>query len=418
MNAATVSAPSAPTVAENPRPAPERLASLDALRGFDMLWIIGGSGVVHALGKISDNAFTRFLSQQFTHVEWEGLRFYDLIYPLFLFLVGISMVISLDRMLAREGRKAAVLRVLRRTFILYALNLIYNGGFSTRWPDIRVVSGVLAMIAMSYLLAGLIYIFFGRSLKRMAAITAALLLGNWAILGLIPFPDFTLNKATVEALAAQAGSDDPAAVSAMVTARVHGTYEAGHNLSNYLDYRFMPGKKAARYYENQGLLSPMTSVTLCLAGIFAGRLLLNPGLPSRRKVGWLVAGGLAALALGWLWSLQLPVVKRLWTSSYCLMTAGYSALLMALFYQAVDGWKLQRWFVPLMWIGVNPITLYMLYELVDFPDVAARLAGGDVQAGLDRLLMGSGSLMVAFVALGLVLLLARFLHQRRIFLRI
>lgn len=400
-------------------PVPEqRLASLDALRGFDMLWIVGGAAVVHALHGLGDNSVTRWLDGQFEHVQWEGFHFYDLIYPLFLFLIGISIVLSLDKALALGNRRSALFRILRRSLALYLLNFVYNGGFSNRWPDMRVVSGVLAMIAASYLLGALLYLYFGRNLKALATITAALLLGNWAILGMIPFPDFKLEGKTVAALATQAGSRDPAAISALVPQRTHGTYEEAHNLSNYLDYRYIPGKKVAGFYENQGLLSPLTSVTLCLAGIFAARLLLAPRPSPHRKVAWLACGGLGALLLGVLWGLELPIVKKLWTASFCLVTAGCSALLLALFYLVVDVWKMQRWCRPLVWIGVNPITIYLLYELVGFSKIAERLVGGDVKAWLEHLAKGLGGLAVAAVSLSLVLLLMRFLHQRRIFIRV
>ena len=392
--------------------------SLDALRGFDMLWIVGGAAIVRAVAGMSDNAGTRFLVTQMTHAKWEGVRFYDLIYPLFLFLVGISIVLSLDRMLARASRPTAVIRIVRRFLLLYAFNFVYNGGFLTRWPDIRVASGVLAMIAWSYLFAGMIYCFFGRRLKVVAAITVGLLLANWALLAWVPFPDFQLNDQTIGALAEKAGSKEPAAISAIVTQRAHGTYEPGHNLSNYLDYRYLPGKLMARYFENQGLLSPLTSVTLCLAGIFAARLLLNAEIAPRRKVTWLVVAGVAAATIGWMWGMELPVVKRLWTSSFCLVTAGYSAVLLATFFLIVDLWKFQRWCQPLVWIGVNPITIYLLYNVVDFPKLAERLVGGNVKEAFDGIATGLGGLVSASVSFALVLLLVRFLHQRRIFLRV
>jgi predicted acyltransferase len=398
--------------------APARLMSLDALRGFDMLWIVGGSAVVRAIADVSDNAGTRFLVTQLTHAKWEGVRFFDLIYPLFLFLIGIALVLSLDKVIAREGRRTAVIRIFRRFLLLYLCNFVYNGGFLTRWPDIRVASGVLAMIAWSYLFAGLIYCAVGPRLKGLAGITVALLLANWAVLAWVPFPDFRLEDKTIAALAEQAGSKDPAAVSALVTATTHGIYEPGHNLSNYLDYRYLPGKLMARYYENQGLLSPLTSVTLCLAGILAARLLLSPTMSPRRKVCGLALAGVAAATIGWIWGLELPVVKRLWTSSFCLVTAGYSAVLLAGFYLVVDIWKFRRWCQPLVWIGVNPITIYLLYELISFPKLAERLVGGDVKATLDGVAQGLGGVVNAGVSLALVLLVVRFLHERKIFLRL
>lgn len=392
--------------------------SVDALRGFDMFWIIGAATLVRAFGELGDNRATRFLSTQLEHAQWEGLRFYDTIYPLFLFLIGVSIVFSLDRSTDGGDRGPVVRRILRRGLVLYVLNFLYNGGFASTWPDMRIVSGVLAMIAASYVLAALIYCYFGRHLKILAAITAGLLLANWAILGLVPFPDFRLEASVVDALAKQAGSSNPAAVSAVVTQRVAGTYEEAHNVSNYLDYRFIPGKMPNRYYENQGLLSPLSAVTLCLGGIFAGRLLKNSRIVPRRKVLWLLVGGVGAIAVGCLWGLELPIVKKLWTSSFCLVTGGYSALLLGAFYLVVDVWEFQRWCRPFVWIGANPITIYLIVEVVNFQRIAERLVGGDIRNGFNRLAHGLGGLVVALVSLSLVLLLLRFLYQRKIFLRV
>ena len=108
--------------------------SVDALRGFDMFWILGAATLVRGLEAMSDNGITRFLSAQLEHATWEGVHFYDVIYPLFLFLIGVSIVFSLDRARRRDGKAAVVGRILRRGLLLYVLNFIYNGGFTTRWP--------------------------------------------------------------------------------------------------------------------------------------------------------------------------------------------------------------------------------------------------------------------------------------------
>src|SRR5262245_21486203 len=130
--------PAQPTpVLEQPR-----LVSLDALRGFDMFWIIGGDTFMTALGQMSDNPVLKALSANLDHVDWEAFRFYDLIFPLFVFLVGVSVVFSLDKVLEREGRSVAVSRVLRRFTLLFLVALLYSGGFSKEWPDIRLL-GVL-----------------------------------------------------------------------------------------------------------------------------------------------------------------------------------------------------------------------------------------------------------------------------------
>lgn len=126
--------PPASTTAAAPASAPSgRLSSLDALRGFDMFWIVGGTSIAAALGKMQDNAFTRFLTTQLTHATWEGFRFYDLVFPLFLFIVGVSMVFSLDRQLASGGRVATILKVARRSALLFAIGVFAAGGLSKPW---------------------------------------------------------------------------------------------------------------------------------------------------------------------------------------------------------------------------------------------------------------------------------------------
>ena len=130
-----------------------RLMSLDALRGFDMFWIIGGEHVAKALNAVGEEGDTVSpLTIQLKHVEWEGLRFYDLIFPLFLFLIGVSIVLSLSRILATSGRTGALIRIARRSALLFAVGVFYYGGLSRGWPDVQL-SGVLPRIALCYFFA-------------------------------------------------------------------------------------------------------------------------------------------------------------------------------------------------------------------------------------------------------------------------
>ncbi len=116
--------------------------SVDALRGFDMFWILGADGLVRGLDGIRQSGLTGFLGGQLTHKDWDGFAFYDLIFPLFVFIVGMSLVFSLSRTIAEQGRAAALRRVLRRSVLLFALGVFYSGGFTNEWPDIRLL-GVL-----------------------------------------------------------------------------------------------------------------------------------------------------------------------------------------------------------------------------------------------------------------------------------
>src|ERR1051325_1591774 len=136
----TESPPPAPTTVplEAP-PAPQRLMSLDALRGFDMFWIIGADSLVYALNRMSGNGPTRFLADQLEHAAWEGFHFYDLIFPLFVFMMGASVVFSLTRLIEKEGRAAAMKRVVRRGVLLFVVGIFYSGGFSSEWPDMRLM---------------------------------------------------------------------------------------------------------------------------------------------------------------------------------------------------------------------------------------------------------------------------------------
>jgi predicted acyltransferase len=395
-----------------------RIVSVDALRGFDLFWIMGAAPLVQALARMHKNAFTTAVDQQLEHVQWQGLHFYDLIYPLFIFLVGVSIVFSLDKLRATEPKRVIVGRILRRGLTLYFLNFIFNGGFAVRWPHMRVVSGVLALIAVSYVIAALIYCFFGARLKVLAGITAALLLGYWALLALTPFPDFRLDAKTVEALAAQAGSHSPAKIAALVPQRVAGVYEEGRNLSNYVDFRVIPGRLHNRYFESQGLLSPISASAVCLLGIFAARLLKYEALDPRKRARGLALGGAAAVVVGLVWGLEFPIVKNLWSSSYCLVAAGYSALVLSVFYLVVDIWGYRRWCQPFVWIGSNAIVLYVLSAVVGYRRLAEYLAGGDVMDYLNGVQPELGNAVAFLVALLLVFSLARFLYRRDIFLRV
>lgn len=392
--------------------------SIDALRGFDMIWILGAGTFVQGVAHVSHGAFAAFVDRQLEHVAWEGFHFYDLIYPLFVFLVGVSIVLSFESTRRIRSKRQLITRILRRGCVLFLLNFIFNGGFAYHWPHMRVASGVLALIAASYVIAALLYVFLADKLKVLAAVWLALLLGYWALLGLTPFPNFHLDKVTVENLAARAGSHDPKDIAAMVPERISGVYDEGRNFSNYVDFRFMPGRLLNGYYESQGLLSPITGAAVCLLGVFAGRLLIAGAFEPRKKVLILAVSGVAAIAVGLGWAEVFPIVKKLWSSSFCLVAGGCSALLLATFYYIVDVRQWRRWCVPFVWVGMNPIVLYVLSSLVDFHRIAERVAGGDVKDFFDRQSAGTGSAVQSLAAFLVVLLLARFLYQRKIFLKV
>jgi predicted acyltransferase len=364
---------------------PERVVSLDALRGFDMIWILGGEEVIKALAGAFPNRVTNVLKDQFDHVPWAGFHVYDLIFPLFVFIVGASIVFSLGRLIRSQGRAAAVRRVVVRGVVLYLLGLLYYGGFDKTFDHIRPM-GVLQRIALAYLSAGLLFIFLKP--RALAVAAAALVVGYWALLTFVPAPG------------------EP---------RV--SFAEGHNLTNWVDAHYLPGRKWDGDHDPEGILSTLPAIAGCVLGVFAGLLLKDPKVTPLKKVGVLLLAGACGVVAGYVWGLQFPIIKKLWTSSFVLVTAGYGAMLMAAFYLVVDVWRWRRWCTPFVWIGMNAITLYLLFELVEFKTITSRFVGGE-NSDMRRLLGNYWELAASLVTVALVLLVARFLYKRQIFLRV
>jgi predicted acyltransferase len=400
-------------------PEPQRLMSLDALRGFDMFWILGADSFVYALHEMNQSPPVAWLAKELDHAEWAGFHFYDLIFPLFVFMMGVSTVFSLTRIVEQEGRAAAISRVLRRGVLLFVIGLIYSGGFTNPWPDMRLM-GVLNRIALCYLFSGLLFIFLRP--QFLVAVAVTLLLGYWALLACVPFPDVRPVPGGDAVITREAGYTNVAQLNLTSTNLIHGSYIQGVNLTDYLDQKYLPGRKYDGTYDPEGILSTLPAIATALLGIFAGLLLKNPAVPDIKKVAWLLGSGAAGVALGFLWGAEFPVIKKIWTSSYVLVAGGYSALLLGAFYWIVDIKKWRRWCQPFVWIGMNPITLYLASNFMGglgFEKLARRLVGGPVKSFFDtHIAAGFGDLAIATVAVALFLWFARFLYQRKIFLRL
>jgi predicted acyltransferase len=430
------------TIPTNSQPstasASQRLVSVDALRGFDMFWIIGAGALVGALNNMSQTPVTRFLATQLCHVAWEGFHFEDLIFPLFVFIVGVSSVFSLTKALEQGGRKAAMIRIFRRGALLYLLGIFYYGGMSNPWPDIRL-SGVLQHIAIAYVAAGLLFCFL--RLRGLAIACVGLLVGYWAVMTFVPIRDIQLTTDNLARIAAQAGDnksaellrtsgncsavkDSPAWAAAeklfyATTNRVTGVYDLGRNVSDHFDFQYLPARKWDIFFDPQGYLQTIPTTASYLLGVLAGLLLQSRSITDWRKVVYLIVAGVVMTGLGWLWGMQFPVIKKIWTSSYVLVAGGYSALLLGAFYLVVDVWQKRTWCQPFVWMGMNAITIYLAVNIVSFKNIANRLAGGDIRQLLNaHVANGFGDLVVALVSLTLAFWLVRFLYQRKIFLRV
>ncbi len=269
-----------------------------------------------------------------------------------------------------------------------------------------------------------------------------ILIGYWALMTFVPIRDIQLTKENFAQLAEQAGDaqtaalfkdesnpsavkDSPAWAAAQkmfyaTTNRVTGKFDRGLNLANEIDFEYLPGRKYDTFFDPEGFLSTIPAVATCLLGVFAGLLLRNQSVRDKRKVLLLIGCGLAAAALGWLWNIQFPVIKKIWTSSYVLVAGGYSAILLGVFYFIVDVWKARAWCQPFVWMGMNSITIYLAGNILGgFRRLAPRFVGGDVKAFLDaHVAKGTGDLAISIVGLLLAFWVVHFLYKRKIFLRL
>jgi len=389
----------------------QRLLSLDALRGFDMFWIVGGEEIIHALHKVNNNGFTRLFATEMDHVSWRGVHFYDLIFPLFVFIVGVSLVFSLSRTIEQAGKGAAMKRIIVRSIILYFLGvLVVYGGVSKGFDHIRWM-GVLQRIALCYLFAGLL--FCALKLRGLIVTCAVLLASYWALTTFVPIRNFNLETRHLEKAYQETGTTNALTLFNATTEKVSGKFEDGLNLPQHLDFQYLPGRKWDGAYDPEGILSTLPAIATCLLGVFAGLLLKNKSVPDQKKVMLLLGAGIAGVGLGFLWGLQFPVIKKIWTSSYVLVAGGYACLFLAAFYQMVEIWQWRKWCTPFVWIGMNPITIYLVFHLVDKEAVAERFVGGPIAEHLGSY----GELLISLFVVAMMFAFVRFLYQRKVFIK-
>jgi len=314
----------------------KRLYSLDALRGFDMFWIMGAEEIFHGLAKATGFAFWATISNQFTHPAWNGFHFYDLIFPLFLFIAGVATPYSVGRELQNGKSKKQVLwRVIRRALILVLLGIIANNGLQLRpLADIRFGS-VLGRIGLAYMFANIIYIY---SKQRAQVIWfCGLLIGYWLLLKFTSAPGFPMGDLTMEG-----------------------------NFASYLDRSILPGKLYLGIHDPEGIVSTIPAIGTGLLGILAGSYIKNANVPGRTKALRLAIAGIIFIGLALLWNIDFPINKNLWTSSFVLNVGGISLLLLALFYYIIDVLGHVRWSFFFRVIGMNSILIYMSGKFINW----------------------------------------------------
>ena len=306
-----------------------RLVSLDVARGITIAFMIlvnnGGSG--------------KYSYHQLEHSAWNGWTLTDLVFPSFLFIAGISIVLSTETRLARgESKTTLRLHVLRRAVILFLLGLVVNGFPLFHLETLRIY-GVLQRIAICFLIASLLYLWNSRA--WVAATTAVVaLLGYWILMRWVPIPGIGVPTHSVPLL-------DP-----------------NQNWVAYLDRKLLPGRLYEGVRDPEGLLSDIPAMGTILFGVLTGIWLRRPKSLSTKAAG-LLGAAISGLVLGEIWNVWFPINKKLWTSSYVLFAAGCTLLLLAICFYAVEIKKWTRgWTYPWLVFGSNAITAYVFSELL------------------------------------------------------
>ncbi|MBE9207352.1 DUF5009 domain-containing protein [Nostoc sp. LEGE 06077] len=305
-----------------------RLSSLDVFRGIAIASMI----------LVNNPGSWDYVYPPLDHAEWHGCTPTDLVFPFFLFIVGVAMPFSFAKYTS-ENRPTAIVyqRILRRGLILFALGLFLAlfsltldwliKGIPPNFSTLRIM-GVLQRISLAYVLAALSVLNLSR--RWLWILSAVLLIGYWLAMQFIPVPGFGAGNLIPEG-----------------------------NLGGYID-RIILGKHIYRSgsFDPEGLFSTLPAVVTVFLGYFTGDWLRTQPIKSRTSIN-LVIFGLIALIIGQLWGFLFPINKQLWTSSYVLFTAGWALLTLALCYELIEVRHLRRWGLPLEVMGLNAIFLFV-----------------------------------------------------------
>ena len=355
-------------------PVPTRLVSLDAFRGFTMFWLMGGHAFIAALATLGAPA-TTFIAYQLDHSPWVGIRYYDLIWPSFMLMVGVSVPFSFARRSANQTRGQLMRQVWRRGIVLFLLGSL-RASISGRAPVWIELSSALQPIALAYVVTAHLA---GRAVRLQIAIAAGILGLYGLLLGLVPAPGL------------------PA-----------GSYEVNRNLVTAVDQMLL----GRSHPEGWGtVLSAIPTISTTIIGLLFGQVLLS-ARSHGQKMRVFGLTGVGCLAAGFALSPAVPVIMKLWTASYGLVSAGYACLLFLLFYWLVDVRQHRKWAFPLVVIGTNALAAYLGPTLVPTRRIAGIFTGP-----LAREIGAFGPVFSSAVVLLINWLILHWMYRRKIFLR-
>ena len=358
----------------------KRLHSLDALRGFDMFWITGGGLLAISISKFTG---IEWLETQMHHVKWEGFRFEDLIFPLFMFVAGVAIPFSVKAKLEQNvPKKRLFWKVFKRMVILIILGILYNGTFQKGFENGRIAS-VLGQIGIGYFFAALIVIYF-KSFRARIIWLAGILIGFGIIQLLIPVPGFGAGVLTPEGC-----------------------------INGYIDRLLLPGRLYGGTFDPEGILCSLSATGITLMGTIAGNILRKRKTTDWQKIGYLTATGVGLIILALAFSSFYPIIKKCWTSTFNMLTGGISFILMAFFYLIIDHWKFRGWAFYFRVIGMNSIFIYLFTRIIDMQHVTSFFFGW-----LAKPLGDTGDFLILICGLALNWLLLYYMYKKKIFLRV
>src|SRR5713226_6210967 len=363
---------------EAPRTAPlrgtERLISLDAFRGFTMFWIVGGTALVTGLQKLSPNAAINGLVYELSHTDWQGLRFYDLIWPSFMLMTGMSLPFSYAKRSLTQTHHQIFMRVLQRFLVLFLLGSLRES-ISFQHPYLVELSSALQPIAVAYLSA---FLLVRKSWKFQVSVGAGILLFYALLLAFVPAPGV------------------PA-----------GSYDRNANLVLWTDLVTL-GRVLPEHWGT--VICTLPTISTTILGMVLGELLMtNRSAATKMKIISLV--GLSGVAIGWCLNPVIPIVMKIWTTSYGLASAGFACLMFLVFYWLIDVRGYRKLAFPFLVIGVNAVAIYMSESIIPWSKTIAifthPLAGT----------LGSFTpLFHAIAVLTVEWLVLYWMHKRKIFL--
>ena len=362
----------------------QRLYSLDALRGFDMFWIMGGEDFFHELAKATNHPFAIWIATQLSHMTWNGFRFYDLIFPMFLFISGVSTPYSVGREIEKKvENRTILLRIIKRGLILVLLGIIYNNGLQFKELSHIRFPSVLGRIGLAYMFACIIYLYARPRFQYIWF--GGILIGYWLILKFNAAPGFATGDLTM----------------------------AG-NFASWFDRTVLPGRLHLTIHDPEGLFSTLPAICTGLLGIFVGDFLKNSPIEKTRKAASLALAGIICLIIGGSWDMFFPINKNLWTSSFMLYAGGCSILLLAMFYYIIDVLDYKSWAFFFTIIGMNSILIYLSDKFIDWYFTAENLFRWFGQLFNERYY--ELAIIACFVLIKWLFLL--FMYRKKLFLRV